>query len=137
VTADITTLLIPLWILLGLLFLMGVLALLGRIQNGRYLRPIINVIAKVPLFKRWLEKASQAAIERSNPELASAMKKMQRSGALRDPQRAQVAMSNLTPQERRALIEMQDQQGTAPEATNRQMRRRLEKARRDSQRRGR
>ncbi len=136
-TADITTLLIPLWILLGLLFLMGVLALLGRIQNGRYLRPIINVIAKVPLFKRWLEKASQAAIERSNPELASAMKKMQRSGALRDPQRAQVAMSNLTPQERRALIEMQDQQGTAPEATNRQMRRRLEKARRDSQRRGR
>jgi hypothetical protein len=46
-------------------------------------------------------------------------------------------MSNLTPQERRALIEMQDQQGTAPEATNRQMRRRLEKARRDSQRRGR
>jgi hypothetical protein len=137
VIADIVTLLIPLWILLGLLALMGILAILGRIQNGRYLRPIINVIAKVPLFKRWLEKASQAAIERSNPELASAMKKMQRSGALRDPQRAQVAMSNLTPQERRALIEMQDQQGTTPEATNRQMRRRLEKARRDAQRRGR
>jgi hypothetical protein len=137
VIASLATLLIPLWILLGLFLLMGVLALLGRIQNGRYLRPIINLIAKVPLFKRWLEKASTAAIERSNPELASAMKKMQRSGALRDPQRAQAALSNLTPQERRALMEMQDEQGTAPEATNRQMRRRMEKARRDAQRRGR
>lgn len=135
--ASIVTLLIPLWIFLGLLFLLGVLALLGRIQNGRFLRPVINLIAKVPLFKRWLTKASTAALERSNPELASAMKKMQRSGALRDPQRAQVAMSSLTPQERRALIEMQDEQGTAPEATNRQMRRRMEKARRDAQRRGR
>jgi hypothetical protein len=134
VIASITTLLIPLWILLGIFVLFGALALLGRIQNGRYLRPIINLIAKVPLFKRWLTKASEAALERSNPELASAMKKMQRSGALRDPQRAQVAMSNLTPQERRALIEMQDEQGTAPEATNRQMRRRMEKARRDAQR---
>ena len=135
--ASIVTLLIPLWILLGLLVLMGVLALLGRIQNGRYLRPLINLIAKVPLFKRWLQKASNAALERSNPELASAMKKMQRSGALRDPQRAQAAMSSLSAPERRALIEMQDQQGAAPEATNRQMRRRLDKARKDAQRRGR
>jgi len=134
VIASIATLLIPLWILLGLFLLLGVLALLGRIQNGRYLRPLINLLSKVPLFRRWLTKASEAALERSNPELASAMKKMQRSGALRDPQRAQVAMSNLTPQERRALIEMQDEQGMTPEATNRQMRRRMEKARRDAQR---
>ena len=134
--ASIVTLLIPLWILLGLLFLMGMLALLGRIQNGRYLRPVINVVAKVPLFKRWLQKASEAALERSNPELASAMKKMQRSGALRDPNRAQAAMSTLTAQERRALIQVQEEQGTlAPEATNRQMRRKLEKAKRDGQRR--
>ena len=135
---DITTLLIPLWILLGLLLLLGVFALLGRIQGGRYLRPVIALISKVPLFKRWLQKASEAAIERSNPELASAMKKMLRSGALRDPLRAQAAMSQLTPQERRALMEMQDEQGLIdPEATNRQMRRRLDKARRDTQRRGR
>jgi hypothetical protein len=134
--ASIVTLLIPLWVLLGLVLVLGTLALLGRIQNGRYLRPLINLISKVPLFRRWLQKASTAALERSNPELASAMKKMQRSGALRDPTRAQAAMSQLTREERRALIEMQDQQGgIEPEATNRQMRRRLEKARRDAQRR--
>jgi hypothetical protein len=127
VTASILTLLIPVWILLGLVALLGALALLGRIQNGRYLRPVIAVISKVPLFRRGLEKASTAALERSNPELASAMKKMQRSGALRDPQRAHAAMSNLTQQERRALLDMQEKQGVvAPEATNRQMRRRLE-----------
>jgi hypothetical protein len=136
--ADVVTLLIPLWILLGLVLLLGVVALLGRIQNGRYLRPVIALITKVPLFRRWLQKASNAALERSNPELASAMKKMQRSGALRDPNRAQAAMSQLTAQERRALIEVQEQQGgVAPEATNRQMRRKLDKAKRDSQRRGR
>jgi hypothetical protein len=126
---SIATLLIPLWILLFLVLLMGVLALLGRIQNGRYLRPLFALMAKVPLLRRWLEKASTAAMERSNPELASAMRKMQRSGALRDPQRAQAAMSQLTAQERRALLEMQEQQGVvSPEATNREMRRRLERA---------
>jgi hypothetical protein len=126
---DIVTLLIPLWILLGLLVLIGSIGLLGRVQNGRYLRPLIQLISKVPLFRRWLQKASEAAIERQNPELASAMKKMQRTGAIKDPQKAQAAMSQLTAQERRALLEMQEQQGALPpEATNRQMRRRIEKA---------
>jgi hypothetical protein len=134
--ADITTLLIPLWILLGLLLILGTLALLGRIKGGKYLRPIVQTLAKVPLFRRWLEKASNAALERSNPELASAMKKMQRTGALKDPQKAQAAMSQLTRDERRALMEMQEQQQVvAPEATNRQMRRRLEKAQKNAKRR--
>src|ERR671934_2195249 len=134
--ASLATLLIPLWILLGLAALLGAFAVLGRIQNGRYLRPVIALISKVPLFKRWLQKASTAALERSNPELASAMKKMQRTGALRDPMRAQAAMSQLTREERRALLEMQEQQGlgVAPEATNRQMRRRLEKAQKNVRR---
>jgi hypothetical protein len=135
--ADLVTLLIPVWILLGLVLLLGVFALLGRIQNGRYLRPIIGVIAKVPLLNKWMQKASNAALERSNPELASAMKKMQRTGALRDPMKAQAAMSQLTRDERRALLDMQEQQGlgVAPEATNRQMRRRLEKAQKNARRR--
>jgi hypothetical protein len=134
---SITTLLIPVWILLGLLALLGTFALLGRIQNGRYLRPVIGLITKVPLFRRWLQKASNAALERSNPELASAMKKMQRTGALKDPMKAQAAMSQLSREERRALLDMQDQQGVgvAPEATNRQMRRRLEKAQKNARRR--
>ena len=135
--ADIVTLLIPVWILLGLILLLGVFALLGRIQNGRYLRPIIGLISKVPILRKWLQKASNAALERSNPELASAMKKMQRTGALRDPMKAQAALSQLTRDERRALLDMQEQQGlgVAPEATNRQMRRRLEKAQKNARRR--
>jgi hypothetical protein len=134
---SIATLLIPLWILLGLVALLGVFALLGRIQNGRYLRPVVGLIAKVPLFRKWLQKASNVALERSNPELASAMKKMQRTGALKDPMKAQAAMSQLTRDERRALLDMQEQQGlgVAPEATNRQMRRRLEKAQKNARRR--
>jgi hypothetical protein len=135
--ASIVTLLIPLWILLGLLVLLGLVALLGRVQNGRYLRPVIGLLTKVPLFRRWLQKASNAALERSNPELASAMKKMQRTGALKDPMKAQAAMSQLSREERRALLDIQEQQGlgVAPEATNRQMRRRLEKAQKNARRR--
>src|SRR4029077_17848281 len=100
--ADIVTLLIPLWILLGLVVLLGVVALLGRIQNGRYLRPVIALISKVPVFRRWLQTASTAALAPPNPALARGMKKMRRSGPLRDPTRAQAAMSQLTAQERRA-----------------------------------
>ena len=125
--ASIVTLLIPLWILLGLLFLMGMLALLGRIQNGRYLRPVINVVAKVPLFKRWLQKASEAALERSNPELASAVTKLERSGATRDPMKAQQALSRLTAAERQAYIEAAGQQDEMPEPMNRAQRRAAEK----------
>ena len=137
--ASLATLLIPVWILLFLVVLLGAVALLGRVQNGRYLRPVLLLLMKVPLLKKWIEKASNAAIERSNPELASAMKKMQRTGALRDPMKAQAAMSQLTRDERRALLEMQEQQGAgvAPEATNREMRRRLEKAQKNARRGGR
>jgi hypothetical protein len=141
VAADITTLLIPLWILLGIVLVaavvLGGLALLGRIQNGRYLKPVVRGASKVPILKRGMEKASNAALERTNPELASAMKKMQRSGAMRDPTKAQAAMSQLTRQERRAVLDMQEQQGLGvePEATNRQMRRRLEKAQKNARRR--
>ena len=129
--ADITVWLIPLWILLGLVVLLGVVALLGRIQNGRYLRPVLLFLMKVPLFKRWIERGSKAAMERTNPELASAMRKLEpHQKHLHDPVRAQKAMSQLTKQERSALLEMQDQQGAVPEeATNRQMRRALEKQR--------
>ncbi len=136
--ADLVTLLIPLWILLGLVALLGVLALLGRIQNGRYRaadhRPASR---RCRSSARWMQKASNAALERSNPELASAMKKMQRTGAWRDPMKAQAAMSQLTRDERRAVLDMQEQQGlgVAPEATNRQMRRRLEKAQKNARRR--
>jgi hypothetical protein len=128
---DIAILLIPLWILLGLALVILVLGLLARIQNGRYLRPIVTLIAKVPLFRRWLERGQRAAIERTNPELASAMRKLEpHAKHLHDPQRAQKAMSRLTREERAALLEVQDQQGgPEPEATNRQMRRQLEKQR--------
>jgi hypothetical protein len=131
VIADITVWLIPLWILLGLVVLLGLLALLARIQNGRYLKPLITPLMKVPLFKRWIEKGSRAALEKQNPELASAIRKLEpHQKHLHDPVRAQKAMSQLTKQERSALLEMQDQQGAVPEeATNRQMRRAMEKQR--------
>ena len=128
---SIVTLLIPLWIVLGLLFLMVGLGVLGRIQNGRYLRPIVTVLMKVPLLKRLLTKAHRASLERANPELASALRKVEpHAKQLANPQQAQKVMSRLTREERAALLEMQEQQG-APEleATNRQMRRRLEKQR--------
>jgi hypothetical protein len=131
VIADIYVLLIPLWILLGLVAVLLVLAVLGRVQNGRYLKPLLLLVMKVPLFKRWIEKGSRAQLERSNPELASAMRKLEpHQKHLHDPVRAQKAMSQLTKQERSALLAMQDEQGAVPEeATNRQMRRAMEKQR--------
>ncbi|MGZ4358397.1 MAG: hypothetical protein ACXVY8_07170 [Gaiellaceae bacterium] len=123
--ASIWTFLIPVWILLFLAVLMGVVAILSRVRQGRYLRPVITGMSKVPLLRRGLQRLSNAAIKRQNPALASAMKKMERAGAMRDPQRVQAAMSRLTAQERKAWLEVAEQQGTVPEGANRQMRRQL------------
>jgi hypothetical protein len=129
--ADLTVLLIPLWILLFLAVLLGILALLGRFRGGRYLKPVIALASKVPFLRKGIEKASRSAIERSNPELASAIRKLEpHAKQLHNPQTAQKAMSRLTREERAALLEMQEQQGGPElEATNRQMRRQLEKQR--------
>src|SRR2546423_2904533 len=102
--------LIPLWILLGLLAVLGIFVLLGRIAGGKYLRPIVQTLMKLPLLGRGMKKASEAALERQNPELASAIKKLERSGATKDPSRAQAALSNLTAAERRAYLDAAGEQ---------------------------
>jgi hypothetical protein len=125
--------LLPVWILLGVALIFGILFALSRIKGGRYLRPLFSALAKVPFMRGLLEKASEAAMERSNPELASALKKMKRyGGATTDPMKAQQAMSRLSAKERKALLDIQDQQGIAPENLSREQRRRLERAKRRS-----
>ena len=136
-TADIWLLLIPVYIVLALLVVVGVLALLSRIKGGKYLRPIVQWMSKIPFLKRGLQKASTAALERQNPELASAIKKMERMGATRDPKRAQTAIASLTPAERRAYMEAAQEQGyTEQMPQNQQMRRKLERMQREGRRGG-
>ena len=127
--------LIPLYVLGFLLLVLGTFAILARVKGGKYLRPIVNLLVKVPLFRRGMEKASRAAIERSNPELASAMRKLERSGATRDPAKAQQALSRLSASERQAYMDAAGEAGTIPEATNRAQRRQLEKMQQKGQRR--
>jgi hypothetical protein len=135
VIASIWIDLIPLYVVLGILAFFAAFAVLARVQNGRFVRPLVKQIAKVPLFRRWMTTASTKALEKQNPELASAIKKMERLGpAVSDPRRAQAALSKLSPRERRAYMDAVEQEGAMPEAMNREQRRRLEKARRDAQR---
>jgi len=133
VTASIWFYLFPLYILGGMLLLLGSFALLGRIRGGRYLKPIVAGLMKVPLLGRLMKKASQAALERQNPELASAVKKLERSGVAKDPQRAQQALSRLSAAERQAYLDATAEQ-TEGIAQNRQMRRQLERARKGRRR---
>lgn len=121
--ADIWTFLIPVYILGGLLLLLIALNLLARVQNGRYVRPIGQAMMKVPFLKKYLQKASKASLEKQNPELASAMAKLERSGVQNDPQRAQAALSRLSAAERKAWLEAAGQQGAIPEPMNREQRR--------------
>ena len=116
------------FIILGiaLLFLL-VLFLLARIQNGRFLRPIVTQLSRIPFMKRWFQKMSVAAYERSNPELAGAIKKMQSFGEIKTPEQAQRALAVMTPAERKAYMEMVGDQGVMPEPVNRDQRRRVER----------
>ena len=116
-------LLFPLILLGVLIVILGAFVLLGRFRGGRYLKPVIAVITKVPFLRRWFQKLSQAALEKQNPELANALRKMQRVGTNPDPVKAQQALSQLSASERRAYLEAVQDQGAMPEAANRQMRR--------------
>jgi hypothetical protein len=119
--------LIPVFVIVGLLVLLLGLNLLARVRGGRYVRPIGLALMKVPLLKKWLQNASRANLERKNPELASAMAKLERSGVQRDPQRAQAALSRLSASERRAWLEAAGDEGAIPEPMNRQQRRQAAK----------
>jgi hypothetical protein len=124
--------LIPVFIIGGLALVLGILALLGRFRGGRYLRPIMQFLMKVPLLNRGLKKMSEAALERADPELASAVKKLERLGAGRDPRRAQQAMSRLSAAERKAVMDATLQHDQAPTPVNREQRRKLERQRKRS-----
>jgi hypothetical protein len=125
---------IPLFVLAALVLLLGVLALLSRIKGGRYVKPVVTQAARVPLLRKGLEKASRAALERENPALASAIRKMERFGAVRDPQRAQQALSRLTPAERQAYMEAAEEQGVMQTPQSRAARRRMERMQRGARR---
>ena len=126
--------LIPLIVLAALAILLIALNLLARVQGGRYVRPIATTLMKVPWVGTQLKKASRATLERQNPELASAVAKLERSGATRDPLKAQQALSRLSPAERQAYLDAAGEQGVMPEPMNRAQRRAAEKLKRQQRR---
>jgi hypothetical protein len=126
-SASLLPFLTPVFVIAGLLVLLVTLNVLARVQGGRYVRPIGMALMKVPFLKNWLQKASRANLERKNPELASAMAKLERSGVQNDPQRAQAALSRLSASERRAWLDAAGEEGAIPEPMNRQQRRQAAK----------
>jgi hypothetical protein len=117
---------IPFVILGAILLVLLLFALVGRIQNGRYVRPILKLLAKIPFMRRLFQRMSVAQLERTNPELANAVKKMQAFGEPTTPEQVQRALRVLTPAERKAYLEAAGQESAGIDATNRQQRRRLE-----------
>ena len=118
---------LPLGILAFVLLLFGLLIVLGRFRNGALLRPVIARLSRIGFMRRFFTNVSQKAIERQNPELASAMRKMSSVASNPSPQVAQKALSRLSAAERRAYMDaVAEQQETAPEVLNRQSRRRLQ-----------
>ena len=132
-TGSIWIYLIPLYILGAFLLVVGIFALLGRVAGGRFLKPIVNVLVRAPLIGNLMKKASQAALERQNPQLASAVKKMERAGVARDPQRATQALSRLSREERAAYLDATTEQ-TEALPMNRQMKRQMERAKKGRRR---
>ena len=118
---------IPLIILGAVALVFGLLLLLARYKNGALLRPIIERLSRIGFMRRFFTRISTAAIERQNPELASALRKINTVAANPNPQAVQKAMSRLTPAERRAYLEAANEQGAIPDTANRQMRRQAEK----------
>jgi len=123
----VTAILIPIIVLGSLLLLLAVVAVLGRIQGGRYLRPLVTWMTKVPLLRKGIKKASMAQLERENPELARAVKKIESFGTPKTAEQAQRALALLSPAERKAYLAAVSDQSELPEPTNRAQRRLIEK----------
>ena len=117
--------LVPLVILGVLVVAFGLLVFLGRFRNGALLRPLVERLSRIGFRRRFFTKISTAALERQNPELASAMRKISTVASNPNPQAVQKAMSRLTPSERREYLQATESQ--TEEAPNRQARRRVEK----------
>jgi phage gp16-like protein len=126
---------IPLYIAGAVLLLIGVLALLARFRGGKYARPVMRGIARIPGVRTLMMRASRAALAKQNPEAASALQKLERAGVTKDPQKAQAALSRLTAAERKAYLEVAGQEGALPEPANRQQRRAMQKLQKQQQRR--
>jgi hypothetical protein len=118
---------VPLVILGVVLLLLLVVLLLGRYRNGALLRPVVAWLSRIGFMRRFFTRVSTAAIERQNPELASALKKINTVSQNPNPQAIQKAMSRLTAAERRAYLEAAGEQGAIPDSANRQMRRQAER----------
>jgi hypothetical protein len=118
---------LPIGVLAFVLVLFGLIVFLGRFRNGALLRPLIGRLSRIGFMRRFFTSVSTKAIERQNPELAAAMKKMSSVATNPNPQAAQKALSRLSAGERRAYMEaVQEQQETSPELLNRQNRRKLQ-----------
>jgi len=120
-------LLIPVVVVGLVLVLFLLLVVLGRYKNGALLRPLIARLSRIGFMRRFFARISTAAIERQNPELAGALKKINPVAGNPNPQAVQKAMSRLTPAERRAYMEAAGEQEAIPESANRQMRRHVER----------
>jgi hypothetical protein len=118
---------IPIIVVGTLLLLLLVVLALGRFRNGALLRPLVIRLARIGFMQRFFQRVSTAAMERQNPELASAMRKLNTVATNPNPQAVQKAMSRLTPAERRAYLEAAQEQGAVPDSANRQMRRQAER----------
>ena len=118
---------IPLIVVGAIVVLFALLVLLGRFRNGALLRPLVARLSRIGFMRRFFQRMSTAAIERQNPELASALRKINTVAANPNPQAMQKAMSRLTAAERRAYLEAAQEQGAVPDSANRQMRRQAER----------
>jgi hypothetical protein len=118
---------IPLIVLGVAVLLLGLLVFLGRFRNGALLKPVIGWLSRFGFMRRFFTRVSTKAIERQNPELAGAIKKMQTVATNPNPQAVQKAMSRLTAAERRAYMEAAQEQGGVPDSANRQMRRQADR----------
>jgi hypothetical protein len=122
----VTAILIPFIVLGAILLLLVTFAVLGRVRGGRYLRPIVMTLSKVPLIGRGIKKASMAQLERENPDLASAVRKLEAFGTPKTPEQGQRALALLSPAELKAYrtyLASAGDQLPVPEATNRAARR--------------
>jgi hypothetical protein len=98
--------LVALYIVVGLVLLVLLLAIFVWRGGGRYARALLARAAQIPALHRAVTRAYLRELEKTNPVAARAYAKLEHVSGKRSARHTERALSVLSPAERRAYLEL-------------------------------
>lgn len=94
------------YVVAGAVLLVLLLAIFVWLREGCYAQALLARAARIPALRRAVTRAYLRELEQTNPVAARAYEKVERVSGKRSPRHTERALSVLSPDERRAYLEL-------------------------------